>query len=285
MKPVYETIEPNPGSSFAVFQYEMHYCEVLPFWHIHPELEIVYIEKGKGTRHIGNHLSSYEDGDLIILGSGIPHSNFGNNDYLRNTEVIVQLSEQLLKNQVFQLSEFRAISELLNRPNLAVSYHGETKLQAGKIMKKMYRADAYHKFLLLLELLNELVHSEIFTELTIGSAALDVYSNDYNRIVKIFDWVTQHYSHKITLGDVANIAGLTVNSFCRFFKNVTGKTFTTYLNEFRINKACELLGKKETSVTEILYQCGFTEPAYFSRLFKSITSQTPSEYRAKIWAR
>ncbi|HEY4788192.1 MAG TPA: AraC family transcriptional regulator [Bacteroidales bacterium] len=285
MKPIYETIEPNPGSSFAVFHYEKHDCEELPFWHIHPELEIVYIEKGKGTRHIGSHVSMYEEGDLIMLGSGIPHSNFGNNDYLENTEVIIQINNDLLKNQVFQLNEFKAINELLTRTNLAVSFYGDTKLKAGKLMKRIYKADPFHKFMLLMELLNELANSNFVTELKVGPVALDVYSMDYNRIAKVFDWVNQNYSHKITLTDIADIAGLTVNSFCRFFKNVTGKTFTTYLNEFRINKACELLGRKESSVTEILYQCGFTEPAYFSRLFKSITSLTPSDYRARAWTK
>ena len=74
--PSLEKIEPNFGHSFALRKFEDINPNTLPFWHFHPELEIVYVKHGSGKRHIGNHISYYSGGDLIFLGPNLPHYGF-----------------------------------------------------------------------------------------------------------------------------------------------------------------------------------------------------------------
>jgi len=283
MKPVFEKIAPNPGSSFATFLYNLNETGSFPFWHIHPEFEIVYIKQGCGSRHIGNHYSTYNNGDLIVLGPGIPHSNFGNTDFPKsNFEIIVQINAYLLKNNVFQLHEFQIIQKLFTNANHAISFYGNTKLKVAKLLNRLVKAEPFNKIILLMQILFELAKSNEYTLLNASSLALETHSNDYNRLSKIFAWVGKNYNNKIELEDIANYVGLTRNSFCRFFKNLTGKTFTQYLNEYRINKVCELMISENRNIKNIILECGFNEPTYFHRLFKKLKKFTPAEYKNKL---
>ena len=78
MKALLEKIEPNFGSSFTIRQFENQFLFKDPVWHFHPEYEIVYVSNGKGKRHIGNHISYYDDGDLIFLCVCTPRFNSAN---------------------------------------------------------------------------------------------------------------------------------------------------------------------------------------------------------------
>ena len=148
MKPVFEKIDPNPGSSFATFLYKLNETGSFPFWHMHPEFEIAYIKQGCGSRHISNHYSTYSDGDLIVLGPGIPHSNFGNTDFPKsNFAIIVQVNEYLLKNNVFQLHEFQIIQKLFKNANHAISFYGNTKLKVEKLLNRLVKAEPFNKII------------------------------------------------------------------------------------------------------------------------------------------
>lgn len=76
MKAYFEKIDPELGSSFSLKRFEQEQEGAAPFWHFHPEYEIVYISHGRGKRHIANHISYYEDGDLVFLGPNLPHLSF-----------------------------------------------------------------------------------------------------------------------------------------------------------------------------------------------------------------
>ena len=75
--PELERIEPSYGNSFALRKFESGIKEnIAPKWHFHPEIELVFIENGSGKRHIGNHISQYSNGDLIMVGPNLPHFGF-----------------------------------------------------------------------------------------------------------------------------------------------------------------------------------------------------------------
>ncbi|MEL7006108.1 MAG: AraC family ligand binding domain-containing protein, partial [Bacteroidota bacterium] len=99
MKPLFEKIDKNIGSSFTVRKYASDYNCSLPFWHTHPEYEIVFIKNGHGKRHVGNQMSYYTDGDLILLGPYVPHSSFSNSVNGDNEEVVIHLNEQFMGGQ------------------------------------------------------------------------------------------------------------------------------------------------------------------------------------------
>jgi AraC-like DNA-binding protein len=78
---------------------------------------------------------------------------------------------------------------------------------------------------------------------------------------------------------VADLIYLTESNFCKFFKKATGKTYSDYLNELRINEACRLLVQTEKSINQISFECGFETLSYFNRVFLSKKEITPSLFR------
>ena len=96
MKPEFEKITPKFGSSVFVEQHLDKKDQGVPFWHFHPELELVYIDKARGKRHIGNHLSYFNNSQLILIGANLPHSGFADGFNSEGRETIVQFREDFL---------------------------------------------------------------------------------------------------------------------------------------------------------------------------------------------
>ena len=82
-----------------------------------------------------------------------------------------------------------------------------------------------------------------------------------------------------TLDEVAAVAKLVPNSFCRHFKSRTGKTYTQFLTELRIGHACKLLLDNRISIKQLCYESGFNNFTCFHKNFKTITGKTPQLYQ------
>ncbi len=282
MKPIFEKILPAQGSSINLFScYGESICPA-SFWHFHPEYELVYIKKGRGTRHIHHHLSNYQDGDLLFLGPNIPHAPFGNTEYPDNVEIVLQFPAELLPPSLLKLPEFHAIDKLLRLSRKGLSYPWQTKEKIGKLLGRMLELDHFARFMALLDLLHTLAHCDDYTCLNVGAVVLETHSPDYQRINRIYEYVHEQYAEPIRLEEMSALVGLTETAFCRFFKQVTGNSFIAFLNEYRIYRACELLSQAELSITEVMDACGFNDLSYFSRLFKRLLGDSPREYRKKV---
>lgn len=279
MEPIYESISANLGSSFHAHYFEGGCCK--PLWHIHPEYELVYIHSGSAVRHIGCNVSCYEDGDLMLIGSNIPHSNLGNVDFPDNHEIVVQMGVEFIENKLNSITEFQQITDLFKRSGYGISFNKSIKQQVGGMLKELIELEPFEKLLKLLKIFKVLAQTKDYQLLNVDLATVEIQSNDYSRIQKINSYVANHYEQTIQLKEMAHLTGLTETSFSRFFRKVTGKTFSTFLNEYRIQKASSFLIDCNNSITEVMLASGFTEPAHFSRTFKRITNQTPSEYRKK----
>jgi AraC-like DNA-binding protein len=89
-----------------------------------------------------------------------------------------------------------------------------------------------------------------------------------------------HFNSEITLDGISEVANMTKNAFCKYFKKRTNKTYFTFLNELRIEQACKLLGSnKELSIAVIAEQTGFNNLSNFNRQFQAIKHQSPSEFK------
>ena len=132
MKASLEKIEPVFGSSFTFRRFTDIRRVGSTYWHLHPEYEIVYISHGRGKRHIGEHLSYYEDGDLIFLGPNIPHFGFAEGLIEDHVEVVVQMKEDFLGKDFFERPEMYGIKQLFERAKQGISYSGETKIHGRR---------------------------------------------------------------------------------------------------------------------------------------------------------
>ena len=98
----------------------------------------------------------------------------------------------------------------------------------------------------------------------------------------IFEFTLQNFDNTITLNQVADVANMTPNAFCRYFKQRTNKTYINFLLDIRIGNACKLLSKKtDLSIAEVSYKSGFNNLTNFNRKFRSIKGITPSAFRKR----
>lgn len=282
-KPRLEKVGTEFGSSFSVKWYnDSKRNEKPPFWHFHPETQLVYVKGGNGKRHIGNHLSYYHSGDLLLIGSMLPHAALTDRDTGNESETVVQFKNDCLGAGFFGLDEMKDINQLLQRAKAGIAFKGEAKLAIGARVEKMSGLDNFAKLIELLCILQDMAWTEEYVILNADGYTFEVESTDNDRINIIYDYVQQHFQRTIPLDEIAAIANMTVPSFCRYFKRISGKKFTRFVNEIRIVHACKLLTEKQLSISEICFNSGFNNVSHFNRLFKDITTKSPFEYRKQF---
>jgi len=278
MKIDLEIILPDEGSSFRLLHTKTT-AEKFPWqYHYHPEYEIVCVLNGDGTRHVGNHFSTYENGDLVLMGPNLPHSGFGLNAHGIHEEIVVQIKDEVFKESILTRPEMNDISLLLEKAKYGLWFYGNTKMKVTKKFKKLIKLSAFEKYLELLSALYVMAASNEYELLNPNVDLSSLLKKNNSRLQNIFTYVEQHYNEEVNIKKVAAIANLSVPSFCNYFKKLMNCTFTDFINQYRIQRACALM-QHEKSVTEISYDCGFNNVAYFNKVFKGIMKKTPTEYK------
>jgi len=281
-KPTLEKITPNFGSSLLVKQHTKKRKYKLKSWHFHPEIEMVYVNKGKGKRHIGNHLSYFNNSQLILIGSNLPHNGFTDRLTAKGIETIVQFKPDFLGETFFELPEMNSIALLLERAKKGILFKPETKKIVGPKIEKLSKLDGVKQISRLLSILDILSKAEDYSLLNADGYAFEAKLQDSNKIDKVYKYVHSNFQNQIPLDDIAAEVSMTVPAFCRYFKNVTGKTFTKLVNEYRIVHATKLLSESQSSITDICYECGFNNFSHFNKQFKEFTGKSASNYRKEI---
>ncbi|AQX03420.1 helix-turn-helix transcriptional regulator [Elizabethkingia anophelis] len=276
MKVSFERIVPSEKSSFRTLHNNSPISEFKWEYHYHPEIELVCVISGSGTRHVGYHKSNYTNGDLVLIGSNIPHSGFGLNSVDPHEEIVLQFREEILHFPQQEV-ETRAVKDLLERSKYGILYSTATKKALLPKLKKLLESEGYKRYLLLLEILFELSLCEEYELLNKEIMPYTIISKNKTRLENIFTYVEHNYDKEINIEDVAKLANLTLPAFCNFFKKATQITFTEFVNRYRISKACLLMTQDKT-ISECSYSCGFNNVTYFNRMFKKYTNKTPSEF-------
>jgi AraC-like DNA-binding protein len=281
-KPSLEKITPNFGSSYSIKQYVGPPDKRHPFWHFHPEVELTYVRGGNGRRHVGSHMSMFRNGLLIFLGSNLPHFPFTDELTGNKTKTVIQMKEDFLGNAFLDIPEIGAIRQLFDLGKAGICYYGVTKRKIGARIEALPQLRGFPRLLELLDILYELSISEDGQLLNADGFSMEIDMQDNARINDIYDFVDKNYKRQITLTEIADKSSMTVPAFCRYFKKVSKKTFIQFVNEYRIVKSCKLISLGNHSIGEISYETGFNSISQFNRLFKSVTGQSPTEYRKEL---
>lgn len=283
MKPALEKVTPSFGSSILVKQYKEDYRNNnTGKWHFHPEIELVYVNKGQGKRHIGNHLSYFYNSQLILLGSNLPHYGFTDRLTKTGSETIIQFRPDFLGGNFFEKPEMAVIKQLLERAKKGVLFKPETKKVVGPKIENLMQYEGFNRIIKLLEILYELGMSKHYSLLNIDGFAFETEPKDSDKLNTIFKYINNHFKNPITLQEIADKVSMTEPAFCRFLKKATGKTFTNLVNEYRIVHATKLLNESQLSITDICYESGFNNFSHFNKQFNKITGKSASSYRAEI---
>lgn len=281
-KPAFEAIEPNFGHSFTYQRFEETKINKGTNWHFHPEIELVYVNGGSGKRQIGSHVSYYTNGDLILIGSNLPHCGFTDSLTGNKSETVVHMKMDFLGNDFFNIPEMKKIQSLFEIAKGGIAFSGRAKQKIGEKMEVLEYQTDFQRLLSILNILNELAISKEFKILNAEGFSLETEVKDNDRINVVFNHVKNNFKEEITLEEMADLVSMTVPSFCRYFKKMTNKTFTQFVNEYRLVHASKLLAEQSMSITEVCFESGFNNFSYFNKSFKAFTGQNPSQYRKEL---
>ncbi len=281
-KPSLEHLSGDIGNTLIYKRFDFKNKNHQPIWHYHPEIEIVFVNEGAGKRQIGSHVSYYNDGDLICIGANLPHCGFTDSFSNKRKETLMQFLPDYLGNTFFQVSEMKPLLELLDRAKQGLVFYGNTKKEVGVIIEKMSAKTPFERILDSLFILQKLQQSKEYKILNAAGFAMQAETQDNQRINKTMNYVQSNFKAPISIDDISAHVNMTPPSFCRNFKKVTGKTFTQFVNEYRLVHATKLLSEQQESVQVICYECGFNNFSHFNKLFKNHTGKTPTEYRKAL---
>ncbi len=283
MKLNYNPSQKAVDQAFTVRQDRMPCIE--QNWHYHPEVELIYFRKSSGTRYVGNSIGNFEEGELYLIGSGLPHLFRNDRDYYldENSDrmvdlIIIKFLPDFLGEGFDGLYEYKGVRHMLQNANRGLKFSERDVYLVHNILGGLVGATGLPRVIDLLRVLDILAQSQE-SEILCHDRIIDVYNKDEkDRMSSIIKFLTDNFDKTIKLKEVADIAHMTPNSFCRFFKKRTQKSFSEYLTEIRIRNACQMLIKGEYSISEVCYQSGFNTITNFNRQFKSLKGMTPSEF-------
>ncbi|RZK17240.1 MAG: AraC family transcriptional regulator [Pedobacter sp.] len=282
LKPSFEVVDPSFGSSFYYSKYVENENNKAHLWHYHPEIEMVFVNGGTGKRQIGSHVSYYTDGDLILIGSNLPHCGFTDTNTGNKNETVIQFKADFLGDAFLNLQESKWMQELFNKAKGGIAFGETAKKAVGSKIEGMADQHPFKKLLTLLSVLKTLESSKDFTILNATGFSMEMQIQDNDRINMIFNHVKDHFQEQISLEEVAEMSAMTVPSFCRYFKKITKKTFTRFVNEYRVVHASKLLAEKHISITAISFESGFNNFSHFNKIFHEFTGKSASEYRNEL---
>jgi len=282
--PTLKKIGEGTDSIFEVLNENASYF--YPYWHYHPQYEIMLIEKSSGTRYLGDSISSFSEGDVTFIGSGIPHlfrnhpEYFNIKSHKKAKATVLYISNNFFNSDLFDLREMVAVKALLHQSQRGLLFKGKSKREIALRLKKITKDNGPGRLINFISLLHYIASEGEYEMLSSLGFTCELNPQDLSRLNKIFDYLLKNFHKKITLHDVCKVAYMSSAAFCRYFKERTNKTLITFLNEIRIGNACKLLIEdKNISISEICYQSGFNNLTNFNIQFKKLKKMNPQAYR------
>lgn len=257
-------------------------------WHYHPELELHYIIRGEGVRFVGDNISNFDAGELLLLGENLPHmwrcdrQYFEGNPNVTAEAIVIHFLPDFMGTDFLIKKEAAAIYALYERAQAGLIIYGKTKEKIVQLMQKSVKEEGLDRLITILNMVHILANSKDVSKISSGLATYQANKDETDRINKIYHYMLTNYREPISLEEIASVAHLSVTSFCRYFKMMTKKTFRDFLIEVRISHAKRLLIENDFPTTEsVCFECGFNNRSNFFRHFKRITGSTPLEYRQR----
>lgn len=271
---------PKPDYDALVYQedYDLMFYDKL---HQHEEIQLSYILEGEGTLIVGDTINDYKSGDLLIIGSNLPHVFKSDTNASSSSHMLsLFFSRTSFGEFFFELEELAELRLFFKRAT-----HGFKITTSKKAISKLFLdLKSASKFELFLQLLNimKIASTSIYKSLSSFIYEKKYNDNEGKRMRGVFEYTMSNFEKDISLEIIAEVANMTKNAFCKYFKKRTNKTYVQFLNELRIENACKLiLTKDDLSISEIAYISGFKNISNFNRQFKSLKLVSPSAYRKR----
>ena len=285
MRPQLLKVLKGPDRSFSVRR------DLFPInnrWHYHSEVELIHIKKGEGTQFIGDSIKRFKSGDVVLVGSNLPHYwRFDDVYYEENTKAIADVrvahfNENFWGSQFLELPENLNLKTVLEKARRGLQITGKTKQKVAELLEQLQEADGPQRIILLIEALTAVANAKQPVPLSSMGFKPDLVDAEKDRINAIYEYSIRNFKRKIQLEEIADVANISPNSFCRYFKSRTRKTYSQFLIELRVGHACKLLIENNHCIKRLCYESGFNNFTSFHKYFKMITGKSPLVYQKEF---
>jgi AraC family transcriptional regulator len=263
------------GASMVIFM-SKSYISLPVGTHVHSSYEFIIPQAPMPISIIGKKLFNFELNKLYPINCDQLH---GPIEQLPASKFITfQLKKQFIQdmsNQVYGKSQLQFRN---------TSYKCSSELQAllRAFVEESSNRQAGYNFII--ESLSTQIAIYVLRQIkhNIAEPLNEYIYSERDNINRAIDFLSEYYNGDYSLHDVAKVANLSTYHFVRVFKGETGKTPIEYLLDIKIENAKSLLMNKNKSISEVCYDCGFSNPSHFSRVFKTKIEVTPSSYRNSL---
>lgn len=269
---------PKPEQDALIYQ-EDHELVFFDKFHQHEEIQVSLIAEGKGTLIVGDTINYYSKGDVLVIGSNLPHvfkSEAVEN--VKSQMFTLFFTKEAFGKAFFDLEEMRELKSFFKRAE-----NGFKVTSKSNVLQNMFfelkDSSKLQRFILLLKI------SKVLSKSKYIALSSFIYKKEYSdiegkRMRDVMEYTMNNYQKNISLEHIATTASMTKNAFCKYFKRRTNKTYFNFLNELRIENACRLLlSDKDFTIAEIADKSGFNNISNFNRQFKNVKQNVPSEYK------
>jgi AraC-like DNA-binding protein len=286
MRPQLLKVSKEIRHSFSVRQ------DLVPYinnrWHYHQEVELIHFRKGEGTQFVGDSIRQFKNGDVVLVGSGLPHYWRFNDTYFDENAPstadirVCHFNENFWGEQFLQLPENIKIRNVLEKAKRGLQITGKTRVVVAEFLDVLLHTEGPHRIMLLTQALTAIAECPHLQSLSSIGFKHEMPENENDRINAIYDFSLKNFKRPIQLDEIASVANISPNSFCRYFKSKTSKTFSQFLIEVRVGYACKLLIENKMSIKQLCFESGFNNFTSFHKYFKLITGKSPLSYQKEF---
>ncbi|MEK9603329.1 MAG: AraC family transcriptional regulator [Flavobacteriaceae bacterium] len=252
-------------------------------WHYHEDYELLYPITGTGVRIVGDSIEYFNENELVLLGSKVPHlfKNEVEDSSFEVDYIVIKFKPALIHKFVENVPEFSNIKSLLEKSTQGILFSQIDSFSILKDLIEICESKGAKRIILLLSTLNRLAlikGTKSLSAENFNNSGLKAINED--RLQRVISFIVENYGRKIDLEELSEISFMTSNSFCRYFKERTGKTAFQFIREYRISRACQMIINSHKSIAQISVDTGFNAFSSFNRVFKSIKGVSASEYKS-----
>lgn len=257
--------------------------------HRHKEIQITLVIKSKGTLIAGNYMQKFKEGDIYILGANQPHIFKSDLAYFekkfnKNIQALTIFFDPTESfGSILNLPEMKEVKRFLLKTKSGLQVPLNDKSDIAEDILKLKECSKSILLANFINLLTKLTSIKKWKVLSTEVNSISISENQGLRMNDIYQYTMLHSAENISLHQIASIAHLTVPAFCKYFKKHTRKTYITFLNEIRVNEACnKIMEGKYEGISSIAYETGFNNVTSFNRVFKIITGTSPIQFRNNL---
>jgi AraC-like DNA-binding protein len=287
MKPFLEKVPPSGDASWPMLNRRLD--DGIPFqWHHHPEYELTLTLNSRGQRFIGDHIGSYGDGDLVLIGPNLPHtwSSVAKLDpSVPHVALVMWLRQDWAATLCLAFAEMRGVADMLERAGAGLRFSDVAAGRVRPLIQRLFAEPADERLPSLIRVLAMLARDREAEPLAARALLPLSPGDDRTRIDRVLDHIHLNYATGLSLAALAGVAALSASGLHRLFRRHTSTTISDYVMRLKIGEACAMLSGTEKPIAHIADAVGYTSLANFNRQFKVLKGMTPRAYRARFGRR